>query len=557
MTKPVILAVDDEPQVLNAVERDLRRHFGKEYRILKAASGGEALEAVRELRRRNTPVALFLVDQRMPAMSGTEFLAEAVRIHPEAKKVLLTAYADTQAAITSINQLSLDYYLMKPWDPPERELYPVLDDLLGDWAATARIPFEGIRVLGTYWSPRSHLLKDFLSRNQIPYRWVDAEGDREARSLLPTLGEEPKLPAVFLADGTVLIDPTTRELAEKVGLQLRAARPFYDLVIIGGGPAGLAAAVYGGSEGLRTVLIEREATGGQAGQSTLIENYLGFPSGLSGADLARRATVQARRFGVEILSGEVTGVRVEDPYRIIRLGDGGELSCQVLLIATGVSVRRLEAPGVETLTGAGVYYGVAVSEAAHYKGQDVVVVGGANSAGQGVMFLSRFARAVTLVVRGSSLEAGMSRYLVDQIRAAANVQVLLEAEVAEVRGNGRLEAVRIVSRADGAGRGDSAARDLPAAALFVFIGATAHTDLLDGVVERDPTGFILTGQDLLAGGRRPRGWTLERDPYPLETSVPGIFAAGDVRHQSVKRVASAVGEGAVAVALVHQYLKTV
>jgi len=551
MAKPVILTVDDEAGVLSAIERDLRQRFAADYRILSAPSGAEALQAVRELKRRNTALALFLVDQRMPAMSGTEFLAEAIKFYPEAKRALLTAYADTQAAITSINQLSLDYYLMKPWDPPERLLYPVLEDLLSDWSAGHQPPFEGIRVLGTLWSAKSHDVKDFLTRNQIPYLWLDVEKAKEAQTLLQTLDGQSRLPVLAFPDGSVLSDPDLSTLAHKVGLQTKAVSPFYDFIIIGGGPAGLASAVYGASEGLRTVLIEKEATGGQAGTSALIENYLGFPKGLSGADLARRATTQAKRFGVEILIAEAVGVRVEDPYRYVRLSDGTELSCHALLIATGVSVRKLEVPAVEQLTGAGVYYGAALTEAVHYQGQDVVVVGGANSAGQGAVFLSRFAKTVYLVIRGESLDSGMSAYLVDQVTATKNIRVLNRREVSEVRGNPRLESVLLTHR------DSSEVEELTAAAMFVFIGATAHTDLVGGVVQRDSAGFILTGRDLLSDGQRPKGWGLKRDPFLLETSVPGIFSAGDVRHMSVKRVGAAVGEGSVVVALVHQYLESV
>jgi thioredoxin reductase (NADPH) len=551
LNKPVILTVDDEPGVLKAIERDLRERFAAEYRIVSAASGAEALEAVRELKKRDTPLALFLVDQRMPAMTGTEFLAEAVKVFPEAKRALLTAYADTQAAITSINQLSLDYYLMKPWDPPERELYPVLEDLLSDWSAIHHPPFEGIRVLGTLWSAKSHAVKDFLTRNQVPYLWLDVEKEEEAQRLMRALDGRPLLPVVAFPDGSILSDPELTALAQKVGLQIKAARPFYDVIIIGGGPAGLASAVYGASEGLRTMLIEKEATGGQAGTSALIENYLGFPKGLSGTDLARRATIQAKRFGVEILIAEVVGVRVEDPYRFVRLSDGSELSCHALLITSGVSVQKLEAPGVERLTGAGVYYGAALTEAVHYRSQDVLVVGGANSAGQGALFLSRFARTVYLAVRSETLESGMSSYLVEQIKATKNIQALYRVEVSEARGVQRLESVLLANRDSGE------VQELPVAAIFLFIGANAHTDMVAGVVERDSAGFILTGRDLINDGGRPKSWNLKRDPFLLETSVPGIFAAGDVRHQSVKRVGAAVGEGSVAVALVHQYLKSV
>jgi len=431
MAKPVILTVDDEPQVLNAVERDLRQHYRGDYRILKAGSGAEALQAVRALKQRNDPLALFLVDQRMPDMSGTEFLTEAIKLYPEAKKVLLTAYADTEAAIQSINSIGLDHYLMKPWDPPDEHLYPVLDDLLADWLASVPLPFEGIRVAGTLWSPGSHAVKDFLARNRIPYQWLDLESDPQAQALVePLLQADRRLPVVLFPDGTNLVDPDLRALATRAGLQTEASQPFYDLIVVGAGPAGLGAAVYGASEGLRTVMLEREATGGQAGTSSRIENYLGFPKGLSGADLARRATDQAKRLGAEILTAvEAARVRVEGNYRHVQLKGGQELTCRALLIATGVTLRKLEVPGVKELTGAGVYYGAALTEAAYYRDQPVLVVGGANSAGQGAMFFSRFASSVTMVIRGSSLEAGMSQYLVDQIRANPKIQVRLRTSV--------------------------------------------------------------------------------------------------------------------------------
>jgi thioredoxin reductase (NADPH) len=553
MAKPVILTVDDEPQVLNAVERDLRRHFGGEYRILKANSGADALEAVKQLKHRNTPVAVFLVDQRMPSLSGTEFLAEARKLYPEARKVLLTAYADTEAAIESINTLGLDYYLMKPWDPPEQTLYPVLDDLLSDWWATVPLPYDGIRVAGTLWSPSSHQVKDFLARNRIPYQWLDIESNKEAEELVKTVtGDQIQLPAVFFPDGKVLVDPDNRTLAEAAGLQTQATEPFYDLIIVGGGPAGLGAAVYGASEGLRTLMIEREATGGQAGTSSRIENYLGFPKGLSGADLARRATAQATRLGAEILTtAEATKVRVEDPYRHVILSDETELGCRALVVATGVNVRRLKAPNVDELAGAGVYYGAALTEAAFYRDQHVFVLGGANSAGQAAMFFSRYASKVTMLVRAGSLEKGMSQYLVNQISETDNIEVLLRTQVVEAHGEDRLEALTILDKESGE------ERKVQAAALFIFIGAVAHTDMLEGVVERNHAGFIITGQDLIHNGRPPKGWRLKRDPYLLETSVPGIFAAGDVRQGAVRRVATAVGEGAMAISFVHQYLKTV
>jgi thioredoxin reductase (NADPH) len=553
MATPVITILDDEPQVLNAVERDLRRHYRGDYRIVKSNSGQDALEALTKLKQRNTPVALFLVDQRMPKMSGTEFLDEAAKLYPQARKVLLTAYADTNAAIQSINDIGLDYYLMKPWDPPEENLYPVLDDLLEDWAATTQIPYDGIRVAGTLWSANSHTVKDFLARNQIPYQWLDIDLDTEARNLVEAVGDgQMHIPSVFFTDGTTLLDPSIQEVAEKMGLQTKAEKPFYDLIIVGAGPAGLAAAVYSGSEGLTTIMIEKEATGGQAGTSSRIENYLGFPQGLTGADLARRATTQALRFGVELLRPqEAVKVRVEDPYRYVQLADGSEISGRAILISTGVNVRRLEVPGVENLTGAGIYYGAALTEAAHYRGQEVYVVGGANSAGQGAMFFARYAKKVTMLVRSSSLESGMSQYLVDQIGNTANIEVLLRTEVLEAIGESRLEKITIANLDTGE------SETVPAAAMFIFIGAAPPTDLVAGLIERDRAGFIVTGADLMGDGRRPKGWRPNRDPYLLETNIPGIFAAGDVRHHSMKRVASAVGEGAVAVALVHQYLKTV
>ena len=559
MAKPIIMTVDDEPQVLNAVERDLRRHFRSEYRIIKVGSGSEALDVVRQLKQRNDPVALFLVDQRMPHVSGTEFLAQAMKLYPDAAKVLLTAYADTQAAIDSINSIGLDHYLMKPWDPPEQNLYPVLDDLLSDWWQNTPPPFDGIRVAGTLWSPKSHDVKDFLARNRIPYLWLDIDQDPAACELVDAVlagqggpAAARRLPVVFFPDGAALIEPDLRTLAEKAGLRTVATQPFYDLIVVGAGPAGLGAAVYGASEGLRTLMIDKQATGGQAGTSSRIENYLGFPKGLSGADLAQRATAQATRLGAEILTTqEAVKVRVEEPNRYVLLADGTELSCKALIIATGVTVRRLDAPGVERLTGAGVYYGAALTEAANYRGQHVYVVGGANSAGQGAMFFSRYAGQVTMLVRSEGLQATMSQYLIDQIAATPNIEVRVFTEVAEACGAERLESLILRDCQSGA------TEVVPAAALFLFIGAVPHSDLAAGVVERNEAGFILTGQDLLRGGKKPQGWKPQRDPFPLETSVPGIFAAGDVRHNAVRRVASAVGEGAIAVSLVHQYLKTV
>jgi thioredoxin reductase (NADPH) len=553
MSKPVLLTVDDDPEVLNAVERDLRQHFRTDYRVVKASSGALALEAVRQLKQRGAQLALFLVDERMPHMSGTQFLVEAIKIYPDARRVLLTAYADTETAIAAINQIGLDHYLLKPWEPPSERLYPVLEDLLSDWFARARPTFDGIRVAGTALSPASYVVKDFLASNQVPYQWLDMEDEGTVRGLLSgAAGGAARLPMVFFPDGTALVQPTTRELAEKVGMQTRARKPFYDLIVIGGGPAGLAAAVYGASEGLRTILVERSAPGGQAGTSSNIENYLGFPGGVSGADLARRAVMQARRFGAEIITTqEAAQIRREDPYRKVILSDGSELTGYTILIAPGMEVRRLETGGLEELYGMGVYYGAALTEAATYRGQDVLVVGGANSAGQGAMFFSRHARKVTMLVRGMDLSAGMSRYLVDRIAETPNVEVLVNTAVAGVRGDGRLEAVTVVHTVTGE------ERELPAAAMFIFIGTSPRTGLCADVVMRDAQGFILTGRDVMAEGRPPAGWTAARDPYLFETSVPGIFCAGDARHGSGKRVAAAVGEGSATVSMIHQYLQTV
>ncbi len=553
MPPPVILIVDDEPQVLNAVERDLRRQYGRDYRIIKAGSGAEALDTLTQLKQRNDQVALLLVDQRMPNMSGTELLLEAGKLYPVSRKVLLTAYADTSAAITSINEIGLDHYLMKPWDPPEQNLYPVLDDLLDDWRAIVDIPYDGIRVAGTIWSAPSHRVKDYLATNRIPYQWLDIDKDPETQELVNSVTKGSlKLPVVFFPDGATLLEPDNRELAEKVGLQTQASQKFYDVIIIGGGPSGLGAAVYSASEGLRTAMIERQATGGQAGTSSFIENYLGFPRGLTGADLARRATAQAQRFGTEILNAqEVVGVRVEGNYRIVELGDGSELSCHALIIASGVDVRTLDLPGAETLTGAGIYYGAALTEAANFRGEHVFVVGGANSAGQGTLFFSRYADKVTMLIREESLEVNLSQYLVDQINALDSVEVIPNTELIEVHGERQLEAITTKNLVSGE------AEKVPAAAMFVFIGSKPYTDFVDGVVERTDTGTILTGEDLIRNGRRPKGWTLKRDPYLPETSVPGIFAVGDVREGNPRRVASAVGSGGMSIGFVHQYLRTV
>ncbi len=553
MAKPIILSIDDEIQVLNAIVRDLQGRFGSKYRIMKATSGAEALDTLRQLKLRNSPVALLLADQRMPEMEGTEFLTQAVELYPEARKVLLTAYADTEAAIRSINEIGLDHYLMKPWDPPDQNLFPVLEDLLSDWLATVPVPYYGIRIAGTLWSPQSHNIKDFLARNRIPYQWLDLEEDPQTQALIDSVIEgDTRLPVVFFPDGSTLIQPDFRTLAEKVGLQTEANHPYYDLIIIGAGPAGLGAAVYGASEGLSTALIEREATGGQAGTSSLIENYLGFPKGISGTDLARRATDQAKRLGAEILTAvEVVDVRVEDNYRIITLNDGTELSCKVLIIASGVTVRKLDQPGVERLTGAGIYYGAALSEAAFYRDKPVSVIGGANSAGQAAMFFSRFAKDVTMLVRGTSLSKSMSQYLINQINETENIHVKTNTVVTEAIGEDKLEAIRIKDHVSGE------EQEVPAAAMFIFIGARSHSSMVADVVDLNSAGFVRAGRTLMRNGKRPKGWSLQRDPYPLETSVPGIFVAGDVRDEAVRRVASAVGEGANAVSQVHQYLKSV
>jgi thioredoxin reductase (NADPH) len=499
---------------------------------------------------------LLLADQRMPHMDGVGFLQAARQMFPNAKRALLTAYADTNAAISAINQANIDYFFMKPWDPPAEHLYPQLDDLLDDWQASYRPAFQGIRVLGTRWSPRSYELRDFLARSHVPYQWIDVElsaNDPETKILLEALGPDAtELPIVLFPDGAKLLNSAPAEVAQKVGLRTRAETSFYDLAIVGGGPAGLAAAVYGASEGLHTVIVEREAPGGQAGMSSRIENYLGFPSGLSGGDLARRAVVQARRFGVEILAPQtVVNMRTEGSYRIIKLADDSEISCHALMIATGVQWRRLEAPGIDRLQGAGVYYGGGTTEALSCKGEIVYVVGGANSAGQAAMNFSKYAERVVILVRGESLSSTMSQYLIDQIKETPNIQLWTHAGVAEVHGDTHLEEVSVLCS------DTNKVERVPASSMFIFIGALPRTDWLGDAIERDDRGFILTGSDLMQGGARPKKWTLDRDPFLLETNVPGVFAVGDVRHGSVKRVASGVGEGSVAVQFIHQYLSKV
>jgi thioredoxin reductase (NADPH) len=583
MPKPVLFTIDDDPDVLRALERDLRQQYSDRFRVMRASSGASALGALHQLHERRNAVALLLVDQRMPQMSGVELLEEARPLFPDAKRVLLTAYADTDAAIRAINTAHVDYYLLKPWDPPAEKLYPPLDDLLGDWLASYRPPFEGVRVVGHRWSPRSFEVRDFLARNHVPYRWLDVESEPEARRLAALAAKESgggdgaaaegapasagdggeaapaagavawtpagRLPVVFFADNSFLVEPSRAQLAERIGLRTRAESRFYDLVIVGGGPAGLAAAVYGASEGLRTLMVERDAPGGQAGTSSRIENYLGFPSGLSGAELARRAVAQAQRFGVEILNPqEATGLRREDPYRIISLSDGSEVSCHALVVATGVSYRKLAVPGIDRLTDAGVYYGAAMTEAISCQGEDVYLVGGANSAGQAAMYFSRYARRVVILVRGDSLSRGMSHYLVDQILQTPNIEVRVHASVVGVHGDETLEAIDVADSQAGT------VETLPGRSLFIFIGAEPRTAWLDGVVERDAHGFLLAGGDLVRDGKLPAGWNVDRQPFLLETSVPGVFVAGDVRHGSVKRVASGVGEGSITVSFIHQHL---
>jgi thioredoxin reductase (NADPH) len=555
MAKPTIVTVDDEPQVLNAIERDLRRKFQADFRVLKAGSGAAGLELLQKLKQRNDTVALLLADQRMPEMQGTEYLEKAKELFPDARKVLLTAYADTDAAIDSINKIGLDFYLTKPWDPPDQNLYPVLEDLLEDWGANVEVPYDGIRVAGTLWSAGSHHAKDFLARNRVPYRWLDVTKSAETRALVEGTQpgvENPELPVVFMPNGKVLVAPDRKQLAEAVGMQTEASRPFYDLIVIGAGPAGLAASVYGASEGLTTVAIEQAATGGQAGTSSRIENYLGFPKGLSGADLARRAQAQAERLGAELLvPQQVKSLRIEDPYKIITLADGTELSCYALLLASGVEVRRLDVPGIDDVTGAGVYYGAALTEAAHYRDQPVFVIGGANSAGQGAMFFSRYASKVTMLVRAEGLEKSMSSYLIDQIGDTPNIELQTRKQVVAVEGKERLEALQVKNLET------NEVERVDAAAMFIFIGAQPRTELVADLVERSGAGFVLTGPDLQKEDGTHKGWKLQRPPMLLETSVPGLFAAGDVRQGSSKRVAAAVGEGSVAVQMIHQYLKTV
>lgn len=550
MAKAVILAVDDDPEVLRAVTRDLRAHFSADYRIVAASSGAEALDAVKTLKLRNQPVALFLADQRMPGMTGIEFLAEAGSVFPAAKRVLLTAYADKDVAIRAINDVQLDYYLLKPWQPPEQLLYPVLDDLLMEWQSRSRGAFEGVTVVDHRWSKRGFEIRDFLSRNHIPYRRLDIEREPEAKDLVALAEEGAALPLVILPNGEQLARPTIEQLAESCGGRTAVETPFYDLVIVGGGPAGLAAAVYGASEGLRAIVVEAEAPGGQAGTSSRIENYLGFPNGLSGSDLSRRALTQAQRLGAEFLvTRRATGLRFDGPYRFVALSDGSELGCHAVVVASGVQYRRLEAPGIAPLEGRGVFYGAAMTEGVACRDRDVYVVGGGNSAGQGAIFLADYARSVKILIRRPDLTASMSDYLIQRIERSDNIDVLPFTEVSAVAGDSALESVTLRDVRSGS----ETVTD--AHGLFVFIGAEPRTDWLPEAVARDGRGFILTGRDVKSNRDKKTAWPLERDPFITETSVPGVFAAGDVRADSVKRVAAAVGEGSVTVSFVHAYME--
>ena len=544
--RPVILAVDDEPEVLRAVQRDLRSRYAKDYRILGAIGGQQAIDTLDEIALRDTPLALILADQRMPEITGIDVLSRSLSHYPNAKKALLTAYADTDAAIGAINDVGLDHYIMKPWDPPDEKLYPILDDLLDDWQAGYRPTFDGVRVIGQEWSRAAFDLKAFLAMNQVPYRSLTLEKDPEARVFMESVNAElSDLPLVLLSDDAPLKNPTTDELAERVGLQSHASSPAYDVAIVGAGPAGLAAAVYGSSEGLSTVLIEASAPGGQAAQSTLIENYLGFPKGISGADLARRAYSQASRLGAEILvPASVEAVERKDPFRILTMADGSTITAKAVIVTSGVEYRRLSADGLEKLTGAGVYYGTSNIEANYHKDQPMFVVGGGNSAGQAALFLTGFTDSVTIVIRGADLSQTMSQYLIDNISASDSVSVRTESHIVGAIGDSHLSSIIM---------GNSATEDteeLEAGALFIFVGQRAHTDWLAELVQKDERGFVLSGADL----GPLKGWNVDRDPLPLETSVPGVFVAGDVRHGSIRRVAGATGEGATAIRFVHQHL---
>jgi thioredoxin reductase (NADPH) len=548
--RTAIITVDDDPGVSRAVARDLRRRYGEQHRIVRAESGDSALDALRQMKLRGDQVAVILADYRMPQMNGIEFLERAMDIYPGAKRVLLTAYADTDAAINAINVVDLDHYLLKPWDPPEEKLYPVVDGLLEAWLATDHRRVPETKIVGHRWSARSSEVREFLARNQVPYRWYASDEPEGERLLEAAQADGQRLPVVITPDGEALVEPTDSELASRVGLATTPSKEFYDLIVIGGGPAGLGAAVYGASEGLRTVLVERTATGGQAGQSSRIENYLGFPDGVSGAQLTDRARRQAAKFGAEVLTTrDVIGLEVNGSARSVRFADGSAIDAHTVILATGVSYRRLGAPGLDDMTGRGVYYGSALTEAAACSGQDIFIVGGANSAGQAAVYLSRGAKSVTILVRGSSLEQSMSYYLIQQIENIPNISVRTCTEVIGAEGSDHLE--RLTLRHTSTGATETA----DAQWLFLFIGAAPLTDWLDGIVERDHLGFVIAGPDLSIEGQMPKGWALDRPPYHLETSVPGVFVAGDARAESAKRVASAVGEGAMAVMLVHRYLE--
>jgi thioredoxin reductase (NADPH) len=547
MPRPILLAVDDDVNVLEAVVQDLRRQYGATYRVMRAAGGQTALDTLAQLKTRQEPVALIISDQRMPGMTGVEFLERSRGVYPEARRVLLTAYADTEAAIQAINSARIHYYLNKPWDPPEEKLYPVLSDLLEDWHAGYQPPFQGLRVIGHRWSLKDHRVRSFLSSNHVPYRWLDIATSEDAQNLLAERKLDANLlPVVLFADGSFLVDPEAGELAMRVGLSTQAAQDFYDIVVLGAGPAGLAAAVYGASEGLRTLVVEPLAPGGQAGSSSKIENYLGFPAGITGADLGRRAHVQARRFGAEFLTQRATGLRIDGQYRFIQLADGREVSSHVVLLALGVHYRKLDIPGAERLGGRGIYYGAALVEAVSCKDEDVFVVGGANSAGQAALYFARFARKVTMLVRGPGLAATMSKYLIDEIAQTSNIVLEAQTQVMEAFGEEHLEGLRL--------KGPAGEVNVPASSLFVFIGAAPGTTWLPDSILRDEYGFVLAGPDLRVDGKQTTGWSEPREPFLLESSVPGVFVAGDVRHGSIKRVASAVGEGSIAVQFAHQYL---
>jgi thioredoxin reductase (NADPH) len=550
MKKPYIFAIDDDLSVLRAVERDLKAKFSSAYRILAADSPQKALVTVKQLTARGDRVALFLVDQRMPHMSGTEFLQEAIALQPEARRVLLTAYADSSAAIDAINRVRLNHYLMKPWEPPEQHLYPVLADQLEDWQASSVESFEGAYVVGTRWAPETHRLKDFLAKSQIPYRWLEPENITDTRVRAALGNGSVAMPAVIFSDGSVLEKPDTFQVAAKLGLATVPSRQFYDVIVVGAGPAGLACALYCSTEGLKTVLVEREAAGGQAGLSSRIENYLGFPSGLSGADLARRGVAQVRRFGTEVLApAEAVDLLIEGEYRVVKLSNGEELAAHSVVIAAGVQWRRLEIPGMDHLTGAGIYYGAAITESSSCKGEDIYIVGGANSAGQAAVHFSEVANSVTMIVRGDSLSKSMSHYLVERINTIPNISVIPNAEVVSVGGETRLEEITIQHHDTGV------SESVSAGALFIFIGAEPQTEWLEGHICRDRKGFLVTGANLLNEGKRPAGWHLDRDPYLLETSVPGVFAVGDVRDGAVRRVANSVGEGSIVLYFVRQYMR--